>query len=279
MPSKKPIPHLKQSNATKLPGSTLLVALTGWMDGGAVSTGTVRQIMHDRELVEVARIEPDPFYIYNFPGSMDVASIFRPAVKYAGGMVDELSLPENVFLAAPANKLLFFLGQEPNLKWQAFAECMFGFCKAVGVKRVIFIGSFGGNVPHTREPRMFGSVSHESLKPILVQHGVTPSEYEGPSSFATLLMAQAPERGLQMLSFAAEIPGYLEGENPVSIEAVTRRMARILNQPVDLGRLRHASDEWEAKVTRAVEKDKKLAATIRELEEQYDNQLIAKSDE
>ena len=56
-------------------------------------------------------------------------------------------------------------------------------------------------------------------------------------------------------------------------------MARILNTPVDLTKLRHASDEWEAKVTRAVEKDKKLAATIRDLEEQYDNQLIAKTEE
>lgn len=279
MPAKKPIPHLKLLNTTKMPGATLLVALTGWMDGGCVSTGTVRQIMHGRELIEVARIEPDPFYIYNFPGSMEVAALFRPTVKYAGGMVDELHFPENVFLAAPASKLLFFLGQEPNLKWQAFADCMFGVCKAVGIKRIIFIGSFGGSVPHTREPRMFGSVSHESLKSVLAEHGATPSEYEGPSSFATLLMAQAPERGVQMLSFAAEIPGYLEGENPVSIEAVTRRMSRILNLPADLGRLRHASDEWEAKVTRAVEKDKKLAATIRELEEQYDNQLIAKTEE
>jgi proteasome assembly chaperone (PAC2) family protein len=163
--------------------------------------------------------------------------------------------------------------------WQGFADCVFGLCAAVGVKRIIFIGSFGGSVPHTREPRMFGSVSHESLKPILATHGAALSEYEGPSSFATLLMAQCPEHSLEMLSFAAEIPGYLEGENPVSIEAVTRRMARILNQPVDLSRLRHDSDDWEAKVTRAVEKDKKLAGTIRELEEQYDNQLIAKTED
>ena len=51
MPSKKAIPHVKLLNATKMPGSTLVIALTGWMDGGAVSTGTVRQIMHGRELV------------------------------------------------------------------------------------------------------------------------------------------------------------------------------------------------------------------------------------
>jgi proteasome assembly chaperone (PAC2) family protein len=263
----------------KLRGGTMLLALTGWMDGGLVSTGTVRRMMDGRRLREIARIDPDPFYIYNFPGSMEVAALFRPNVTYAGGMVDELSMPENAFFAAPDAKLLFFLGQEPNLKWQAFADGIFGVCKEVGIKRIIFIGSFGGSVPHTREPRLFGSVSHESLKPILNEYAVKASDYEGPSSFATLLMAEAPERGLEMLSFSAEIPGYLEGENPVSIEAVTRRMSRILNTPVDLTKLRRTSDEWEAKVTRAVEKDKKLAATIRDLEEQYDNQLIAKAEE
>src|SRR5439155_11645041 len=85
MPSKKPMtpPHLQWANPIKLPDSTMLLALTGWMDGGSVSTGTVRQLMNDRDLVEVAHLESDPFYIYNFPGSMEVAALFRPNVKYA----------------------------------------------------------------------------------------------------------------------------------------------------------------------------------------------------
>jgi hypothetical protein len=122
-------------------------------------------------------------------------------------------------------------------------------------------------------------VSHEHLKQVLRDNSVTTSDYEGPSSFATLLLAQAPGHRLEMLSFAAEIPGYLEGENPVSIEAVTRRMARILNLPVNLEKLRRDSDDWESKVTSEVEKDEKLAVTIRQLEEQYDNQLIDKPED
>ena len=53
----------------KLNNATMLLALTGWMDGGDVSTGTVKTMMDGRELQAVARIEPDAFYIYNFPGS------------------------------------------------------------------------------------------------------------------------------------------------------------------------------------------------------------------
>ena len=79
-----------------------------------------------------------------------------------------------------------------------------------------------------------------------------------------------------MLSLVAEIPGYLQGLNPLSIEAVTRRLRRILNQPVSLDKLRRASDEWEVQVTEAVEKDEELAARVRKLEQQYDNVLIGR---
>ena len=81
-----------------------------------------------------------------------------------------------------------------------------------------------------------------------------------------------------MLSIAAEIPGYLEGTNPLSIEAVTRRFSAMLNLQVDFGRLRKMSTRWELEVTEAVEKDDELAETVKKLEEQYDNELIEQAD-
>lgn len=275
MPSKSP-ESLTILARPRLNEATMLLALTGWMDGGLVSTGTVRRMMDGHGAEEIARIDPDPYYIYNFPGNMEVASVFRPRVKYEDGLITELDLPENVFYCDPAAKLVFFLGQEPNLRWQAFADCIFSLAKDVGVTRIVFMGSFGGTVPHTREPRLYGSVSHERLKPILEEFGVRLSDYEGPSGFSTFLLKQSPGHGIDMLSLVAEIPGYLQGLNPLSIEAVTRRLARMLNQSVDVDRLRKASNAWEQQVTEAVEKDEELAATVRKLEEQYDNELIGR---
>ena len=267
-------PQLKVSNVPQLPNATLLVALSGWMDGGDVSTGTVKQIMGKRQVKRVATIESDDFYIYNFPGSMEISAIFRPHVKYEDGIVDRFEMPANVFWADEASNLVFFVGKEPNLKWQAFADCIFALVKQAGVSRIIFIGSFGGSVPHTREPRLYGSVSHEHLREELRQYGVRLSEYEGPGSFATLLLHDAQRHDVEMLSFVAEIPGYLEGVNPLSIEAISKRLARMLNQPIDLAAMREKSNRWEAEVTAAVEKDGELADTIRKLEESYDNELI-----
>jgi proteasome assembly chaperone (PAC2) family protein len=265
---------LKVLHPTRLPGSTLLLALTGWMDGGDVSTGTVKQVMNRREVKRIATIAPDEFYIFNFPGSMEISALFRPHVKYEGGVVAEYDMPSNTFWADESAKLVFFVGKEPNLKWQAFADCIFELAKQVGVTRIIFMGSFGGSVPHTREPRLFGSVSDERMLPSLKQYGLRPTEYEGPGSFASFLLRESPRHGIEMLSRVAEIPSYLQGTNPLSIEAITRRLASILNQPIDLDALRETSNEWESQVSAAVEKDAELAETIRKLEEAYDNELI-----
>ena len=269
-----PSEHLKLDARPKLHEGTLLLALAGWMDGGLVSTGTVRSLMDGRKLTDIGRIDSDPFYIYNFPGSMEVAAVFRPHVKYEEGFIVDLQVPENMFHCDEENNLVFFIGQEPNLKWQAYADAIFELAKTVGVTRILFIGSFGGTVPHTRDSRLFGSVSHEHLRERLRDHHVRLSDYEGPSGFSTLLLAQAPKHGIEMMSLVAEIPGYLQGLNPLSIEAVTRRLSALLNLPVDFNRLRSASNDWEAQVSEAVEHDKKLAATVRRLEEQYDNELI-----
>jgi proteasome assembly chaperone (PAC2) family protein len=266
-------------NAPRMPGSTLLLALTGWMDGGEVSTGTVKRLMDGRDLTAVARVKPGGFYIDNLPGSMEVAELFRPAVHYEGGLVTSFELPRNEFYADPKGNIAFFIGKEPNIDWVGFADCIFDVVKRLGVSRIIFMGSFGGTVPHTREPRLFGSVSERRLLPLLKEHGLRPSDYQGPASFASYLLWRSHRESVEMLSIAAEIPGYLEGQNPLSIEAVTRRLSRILGVPVDLAKLREASTDWEMRVTQEVEKNDELAQTVRKLEDEYDNELIAQGND
>jgi hypothetical protein len=81
-----------------------------------------------------------------------------------------------------------------------------------------------------------------------------------------------------MTSLVAEIPGYLQGTNLLCIEAVTRRLAKILRLPLDLASLRAASTEWELQVSRAIEKDEDLAGKVRQLEQAYDNDLLRLTD-
>ena len=263
----------------KLNQATLVLAFTGWMDGGDVSTGTVKRLVHLLEAEPVANIDPEPFYLYNVPGSMEIAALFRPQVEIEDGLIKSVNMPENTFYVHPPANLVLFIGKEPNLRWRTFGECVLEFASQAGVRRILFIGSFGGSVPHTREPRLFITCSDPKLLPEMEKYGLRRTGYAGPGSFTNYLMTQARPVGLHMVSLVAEIPSYLQGTNPLSMEAVTRRLAKILKLPLDLASLRSASTEWELEVSSAVDQNEDLAQLVRRLEDEYDNQLLEQADE
>lgn len=265
---------LRMRRRPELHRATLVLAFTGWMDGGDVSTGTVQRLVDLLGAEPFAEIDPEPFYIYNFPGTMELAALFRPEVEIDDGLLQRLEMPSSVFYCHPAADLVLFIGKEPNLRWRLFGECVLELARRVGVERILFVGSFGGAVPHTRDPRLFITCSDEELLGEMEQYGVRRSGYAGPGSFTSYLMTQARPAGLQMVSLAAEIPGYLQGTNPASIEAVTRRLSKMLKLPLDLDSLRAASTAWELQVSAVVEQDKELTDRVRELEEAYDRDLL-----
>src|SRR5437868_15504630 len=98
-----------------LDGATLVLAFAGWMDGGDVSTGTVRRLVDLLGARSVAEIDPEPFYLYNFPGSMELAALFRPAITVEDGLLTALEMPSNVLHCHEPANLVLFLGKAPNL--------------------------------------------------------------------------------------------------------------------------------------------------------------------
>ena len=266
--------RLKTYARPRLSGGNMILAFSGWMDGGEVSTGTVKWLANALGARKVAEIDPDGFYIYNFPGTMEFAALFRPNVDIQNGTVSSLEFPTNTFHCAEEHGLVMFSGKEPNLNWGEFAHCIFSFAAAAGVSTLYFVGSYGGLVPHSREPRLVCTVSDAGLRATMKQYGVGFASYQGPAGFATYLVSQAPTCHLQMANLVAEIPAYIEGTNPESIEAVVRKLAAILGLQVDLEGLRKATDVWERRLNRAIGEKPDLAKHIRKLEEDYDNEVF-----
>ena len=56
----------------------MLIGLSGWMDSGEVSTGTINWLITYLGARKFAEIEPEGFYIYNFPGGMETSASLRP---------------------------------------------------------------------------------------------------------------------------------------------------------------------------------------------------------
>jgi len=244
------------------------------MDGGEVSTGTVKCLIDKLGAQQFAEINPKGFYIYSFPGSMEITALFRPHTKIKDGIIESYEIPSNTFFCSEKNDLIIFLSKEPNLNWEEFAECIFSVCSEFGVEMIYFIGSVAGLVPHTREPRLFCSVSQAELKERFQHYGVKFANYKGPASIVTYLMTNCSKRDMKMVSLVAAIPAYVQGSNPKCIEAVTRRIAGMLELEMDFSDLTTISDEFENKLGDVVQEQPELESNIHKLEEDYDNEIF-----
>lgn len=258
----------------KFSNPRLLLGFSGWMDGGEVSTGTVKCLIDKLGAEKFAEIEPTGFYIYSFPGSMEITALFRPHTQIEDGIIKSYEIPENTFFYSEESNLILFSGKEPNLNWEEFSECIFSMCTEFGVEMIYFIGSVAGLVPHTREPRLFCSVSQAELKERFQHYGVKFANYEGPASIVTYLMTNCSKRDMKMVSLVAAIPAYVQGSNPKCIEAVARRIAGMLELEMEFSDLTTISDEFENKLSDVVQEQPELESNIHKLEEDYDNEIF-----
>ena len=252
----------------------MVLGFSGWMNGGDVSTGTIETLVGKLSAYLLAEIDSEDFYILSFPGSMEISSLFRPRARIEDGLITEFQGPANKFFYSEMANLILFVGKEPNLHWAEYADCIYSVATQFGVSMIYFIGSVAGLVPHTREPRMYGSVSDEGLKPMLERFRVRFSNYEGPASLVTYLTRLAARKSMPMVNLVAEIPAYVQGTNHRCIETMTRRLAAILNLQVNLDDLRALGDRLEERLSEVVQKKEELQERIRGLEEAYDSDIF-----
>lgn len=270
MSSKK----LRVESHPDLKDSTLILGFSGWMDGGEVSTGTVNYLIDSFDVQECGSIEPQGFYIYSFPGDMEISELFRPFVKIENGIIKTFEPPESTFFRVPESNLILFTGKEPNLGWNDYADCILSFCKQFSVSRIYSLGSVAGLTPHTREPRITFSASNEQFRDYFLNAGLRPGNYDGPSSFTAYLTQRATKVKIDMVSLVAEIPAYIEGYNPRCVETSVRLMANFLDLKLDLDELHDISEQFEFKITELVQEQNELAEKIKELERDYDREAF-----
>ncbi len=252
----------------------MIIGFSGWMDGGDVSTGTIEYLKNKLKANKFAEINPGEFYIFNLPGGMEQVAQFRPYTKIKDGLLIDFEYPRNDFFADEKSRVILFSGKEPNLRWDEYANCIFQLAEEFDVRKIYFIGSFAGATPHTREPRITCSVLNKEQKANLKEQDVRFTNYEGPASIATLLNKCSKEKGIEMANLVAEIPGYIQVKNPRAIEAVIKRLVRILDLDIDLNGLHRASLEFEKNIDKSLLKQPVLTEQIKKLEDNYDSETF-----
>ncbi|PCJ66216.1 MAG: hypothetical protein COA73_01190 [Candidatus Hydrogenedentota bacterium] len=265
--------HLSITRHPQLQRPSMFLGFSGWMDGGEVSTGTVGFFAKETRADVLGEIIPDDFYVYNVPGSMEISAMFRPHAKIENGLVVELNEPTNTFFYSEEKNTILLQGKEPQLQWRRYANALFDVAEAHDVSRICFLGSVASMVPHTREPLFYSSFTRDDQRDKVEAIGMTPTYYEGPSSFSSFLITIARERGFEMYSIVAGIPPYVQGRNVKCIESVARKAASLLSLDIDFTSLYAEIKTFEDEINKVVEQRPDLAEQIRKLEAVYDEQV------
>jgi len=242
-----------------------------WADAGAVSSGLPQYLVEHTGATQVGEIKPDSFYLFQVPGTHD---LLRPVVKLSEGHREAYERRRNEFYYSEGDGggFLTFLGEEPHLNEERYADAFFDAVEQLGVRRVAAVAGVYGRVPYDRDRDISCVYSLPGMKEELAQYALRFSNYEGGATISSYLAERAEPRGVEFFTFYAFVPSYdfselsskLSSKLSVSVQAVAvgedykawydimRRLDHMFDLGLDLSDLREQSDEliasWDSKI-------------------------------
>lgn len=241
----EPVRYASDLHEVSLRTPHALVAFGGWVDAGSGGTGGVRHLIGALPTRRLAEIEPEEFY--NFTDT-------RPLVSIVGAGERAVHWPRGEFHAATlehTSDLILLVAPEPNLKWRTFASVVLDVLQRFEVQNITCIGSIFGAVPHRAQVRMTGFANEPALRESLERHNVMFTNYEGPTGFVTVLLAEAHSRGVPAAAVYAFAPNYIQGvPNPRVSHALLKTFSSMTGVPLQLAEL----DKQARALTRQVDR-------------------------
>jgi hypothetical protein len=185
----------------------MIVGWHQWADAGAISSGLPQYLIEQTGARRIGEIKPDGFYLFQIPGTHH---FLRPEIKLDEGYREELRTRKNeLFYSGNDRKgLVVFLGEEPHLNAERYAEAFFHTVKELGVRRVAAVGGVYGAVPHDRDREVSCVYSLPEMKDELAEYAVKFSNYEGGTTIGTYLVDRAEQSEVEFLVFYAYVPAY-----------------------------------------------------------------------
>ncbi len=258
-------PHLRSPVA--------VVAFEGWNDASEAASGAVAYLVGQYDAEPFAIVDPETFI--NFEET-------RPRIVVEDGRARELSWPATklyaIEMADRDHDLVIVLGNEPQLRWQGFAEVVTGLLKDLGVKQVVLLGAFLAQAPHTTPVPVMGTADNPQ---VLIDLGIRGANYEGPTGIVGVLGHILRQEGFDAMSFWAATPHYLgTNANPKAMLALLEQTAKVLDISVDGTELATVSGDFENRVNAAMGASAEFTSYVNRLEEAVDQDAgeISRSD-
>jgi len=253
-----------------------------WADAGAVSSGLPYYLINHLKAHKIGEIKADGFYLFQLPGTHH---LLRPEVKFEDGYSKTIRPRENEFYYAGSERagLVIFLGEEPHLDIDRYADSLFAAARELKVKRLAMVGGVYGAMPYEKDREVSCSYSLPYMKEELSRYAVRFSNYEGGATIGSYLVDRAEQANLEALVFNAFVPAYDFSQAGVPLQGlrieddykawyeVMLRLTHMFTLPLDLSDLDRQS---EALVASMDEKLTDLEAKMPQLHiRQYLNEL------
>lgn len=258
----------------KLRSPYLVCGLNGWLNGGEASVGGIQYLIKQFKATKFSEMPLSRYHVYQVPG----VEALRPVFKMQDGLIVDTHFPKNEFYYAtnPASEhdLIFFLGTEPSLNWEEYADNVVKLASDFGAIRLYAFGGILDRSPYTREPRISCTCTSAKLKKEMEQLNVTFSSREGTATFNQMLLYACNKKGLEGVAFTVRAPYYPEFNvaieySPRSIKAILVRLNYLMRLNLNFSELDEAIKELEGKLDFVRRQNQQFNTYLEELEKDY----------
>lgn len=262
------------SNRPKLRQPHIICGMDGWVDGGDVATGGLRFLIRQFNAVKFAEMTTQRFHIYQMPDGEGT----RPSFKMEDGLIVETHFPADEFFYArtPASDhdLIFYLGTEPNLYWEEYADNIINLATEFKAVRLYTLGGIMDRTPYTRWPRLTCTCTGKEIRTLMEAYNVIFSTREGPASSNLLILDACKKKGLEGVNLTVRVPYYPEFNiamdfSPKSIKAVLMRYNHLAQLGLNFDELDTSIQELDGKLDFVRQQNPQFNTYLEELEKAY----------
>jgi predicted ATP-grasp superfamily ATP-dependent carboligase len=235
-----------------------------WADAGSISSGLPQHLIDETGAEKIGEITPHGFYMFQIPGTHH---LLRPVLKLNDGYRESLTFPQNeiYYWGNDERGLVIFLGHEPHISVDRYAEAFFNMAQMLNVKRVAAVGGVYGAMPYDKERDVSCTYSLRSMKAELDQYAVRFSNYEGGATIGSYLLDRAEEEEIEYLTFNAFVPAYDLSQISSQLQGIQiendfkawydlmRRFNHMFGLGIDLSGLSQQSEELAASMKTKIE--------------------------
>ncbi|GHO60261.1 PAC2 family protein [Ktedonobacter robiniae] len=244
----------------------VIAAFRGWNDAAESATHAIQYLADRWSSEKIAEIDSEDFFIFTET---------RPTVKITDDDKRVIVWPNNEFLAYSAPDLerdiILFLGTEPQLKWNTFAQSFLKVCRNFRASEVILFGSMLSDVPHSLAVPITGASYDPATLSRLEEMTLPTSGYEGPTGILSVLHEVCHQAQIPTTMFWAAAPHYLATTPNIMVSsALLTTLNGYLSLDLDLDEIQAEARRFSSRIDAMVARNPEAGEYIRQLEEQLD---------